>query len=222
MLEEVRAGLRSRAGWWALNIVHAARWYASVAIRPTDGLGAALPPAEEAFSVYDHPRVVIFHKSKDFSPEKATEVLAQYDLSQVVRLWPKQATAAPTALMLDQDVWHAQQGSGTWSEIYNRDSPLNRFPVLAIVAVWLLVAVMGTLAWPVIAFAWPALPDRGWGLARTMGLLIVAYLAWLAASLRVLTFARGTLLAATLTLAILGALIAASATPVTCVVLAPI
>ncbi len=34
----------------------------------------------------------------------------------------------------------------------------------------MLVAMMGALAWPIIAFAWPALPDRGWGLARTLGL----------------------------------------------------
>jgi YYY domain-containing protein len=167
-----------------------------------------LPPAEEAFSVYDHPRVVIFRKTQDFSPEKATQVLGKFDLSQAVRLWPKQATAAPAALMLDQDVWQEQQASSTWSEIYNRDSLLNRFPVLAIAAVWLLIALMGTLAWPVIAFAWPALPDRGWGVTGPLGLLIVAYLAWLAASLRVLTFARGTLIAATLILAVVGALLA--------------
>lgn len=168
-----------------------------------------LPPAEEAFSVYDHPRVAIFRKTADFSPEKVAQVLGKFDLSEAIRLWPKQATAAPTALMLDQNVWAEQQQSSTWSQIYNRGSLLNQFPALAIVAVWLLVALMGALAWPIISFAWPALPDRGWGLARTLGLLVVAYLAWLAASLRVLTFARGTLLAATLSLAVVGVLLAA-------------
>jgi uncharacterized membrane protein len=171
-------------------------------------INVPLPPAEEAFSVYDHPRVVIFRRTKDFSPEKVAQILGQFDLSETIKLWPKQATAAPTALMFDQQTWQKQQQSGTWSGLYDRNSLLNRFPVLAIVLVWLLLALIGALAWPIVAFAWPALPDRGWGLARTLGLLVVAYLAWLAASLRVLTFSRGTLLAATLILAAVGVALA--------------
>jgi len=169
-------------------------------------INAPVPPAEEAFSVYDHPRVVIFRKTDAFSPQKAAQVLGQFDLSETAKLWPKQATAAPTALMLDSNTWALQQQSGTWSELYDRSSLLNRFPLLAIVAVWLLLALIGALAWPLMALAWPALPDRGWGLARTLGLLIAAYLAWLAASLRIITFSRGTLAAAIVILAALGAL----------------
>jgi len=76
-------------------------------------MAVPMPPAEEAFSVYDHPRVVIYRKTADFSPEKVARVLGQFDLSQTVKLWPKQATAAPTALMLEPDVWEKQQQSGT-------------------------------------------------------------------------------------------------------------
>jgi YYY domain-containing protein len=171
-------------------------------------INVPLPPAEEAFSVYDHPRVAIYRKTADFSPEKAAQILGQFDLARTVKLWPTQATAAPTALMLDPDVWQQQQQSGTWSELYNRNSLLNRYPLLAIAAWWLLLLALGVIAWPLIAFAWPALVDRGWGLARTLGLLIVTYLAWLAASLRVLTFARSTLLAAMLILAAVGVVLA--------------
>jgi uncharacterized membrane protein len=163
-----------------------------------------LPPAEEAFSVYDHPRVVIYRKMADFSPEKVIQVLGGFDPKQRIVMLPKQATEAPTALMLEDDVWEGQQQSGTWSALYDRNSLLNRYPPLAILAWWLLLSLLGLLAWPVIAFAWPGLPDRGWGLARTLGLLVVAYLAWLAASLRVATFGRGTLLAAVGVLAALG------------------
>jgi hypothetical protein len=141
-----------------------------------------LPPAEEAFSVYDHPRVAIFRKTADFSTEKVAQILGQFDLAGTVKAWPKQVTAAPTALMLDPEVWAKQQQSGTWLELYDRNSPLNRTPLLAMAAWWLLLFALGLLAWPVMAFAWPALPDRGWGLARTLGLLMVAYLAWLARS----------------------------------------
>ncbi len=150
-------------------------------------INVPLPPAEEAFSVYDHPRVALYRKTSDFSPEKAAQILGRFNLDRTVKLWPKQATAAPTTLMLDPDVWQKQQQSSTWSELYDRNSLLNRFPLLAIAAWWLLLFSLGVIAWPLIAFAWPALADRGWGLARTLGLLIVTYLAWLAASLRVLT-----------------------------------
>ncbi|MBN1888730.1 MAG: glycosyltransferase family 39 protein [Thermoflexales bacterium] len=163
-----------------------------------------LPPAEEAFSVYDHPRVLIYRKTADFSPEKVAQVLGDFDPEQRVVMLPKQATEAPTALMLEDDAWATQQQSGTWSALYDRNSLLNRYPGLAILAWWLLLSLLGILAWPVIAFAWPGLPDRGWGLARTLGLLVVAYLAWLAASLRVMTFGRGTLLAAAGILVALG------------------
>ena len=172
-------------------------------------INAPVPPAEEAFSVYDHPRVVIFRKTDTFSPQKAAQILGQYDLAETVKLWPKQATAAPTALTLDPDVWAKQQQSGTWSELYERNGALGKFPVLAILAVWLLLAVIGLTAWPLVALAWPALPDRGWGLARTLGLLMVAYLGWLAASLRLLTFSRWALLAFTAILIAIGAAIAA-------------
>jgi YYY domain-containing protein len=163
-----------------------------------------LPPAEEAFSVYDHPRVVIYKKTADFAPDKVSHIVGQTDFSQMVRLWPTQATAAPTALMLDPQTRQAQQTAGTWSELYDRASLLNQYPGLAIIAWWVLLALLGVLAWPIVAYAWPGLPDGGWGLARPLGLLIAAYLGWLAASLRVLTFSSGTLVAAILVLAIIG------------------
>ena len=170
----------------------------------TGHINVPLPPAEEAFSVYDHPRVVIYRKTADFSLEKIAQILGRIDLSQTIQLWPKQATAAPTALMLSQQDWSQQQQSGAWALLYNRASLLNRFPVLGILVTWALLALLGALAWPVIAFASPALPDLGWGLARMLGLLVVAYLAWLVASLRLLTFGRGTLVAAIGILAIAG------------------
>jgi hypothetical protein len=52
-----------------------------------------LPPAEEAFSVYDHPRVLLFKKTDAFSQELVERRLGGIDLSQAhYGLTPQEAT----------------------------------------------------------------------------------------------------------------------------------
>ncbi len=47
--------------------------------------------AEEAFTVYDHPKVFIFQKRADYDPLKVQALLGQVDLSRVVHLPPPQS-----------------------------------------------------------------------------------------------------------------------------------
>ncbi|MCK4450294.1 MAG: hypothetical protein KAX26_06855, partial [Anaerolineae bacterium] len=102
------------------------------------------------------------------------------------------------------ETWADQQAGGTWAEMFDRDSLLNRYPGLAAVAWWAGVTVLGWLAFPLLFIALPALRDRGYGLARVLGLLLVAYLTWLAASLRVLPNTRSTIVYMVLLLALAG------------------
>ena len=70
-------------------------------------------------------------------------------------------------------------------------------------ALWLLVAeAFGWLAWPLVARICDCLPDRGLSSAKTVGLLIVAWLVWIAASLRLPPFTVWTILAAAVVLAL--------------------
>ena len=154
-----------------------------------------LPPAEEAFSVYDHPRVLIFRKSEAYSQALVEAVLGEIDLERAQHgRTPREATRAPNMLKFDKATWTDQQAGGTWSEMFNRDSPLNRYPELAAVAWWAAVTVLGWLAFPLLFVALPGLRDRGYGLSRLFGLLLVAYLTWLAASLRLFPNTRTTIM----------------------------
>ena len=55
-----------------------------------------LPPAEEAFSVYDHPRVLVFRKTPAFSRQRLEEALGSVDVGKAeTGLSPRQATTTP-------------------------------------------------------------------------------------------------------------------------------
>jgi hypothetical protein len=47
---------------------------------------------------------------------------------------------------------------------------------------WLLLTVAGAMAWPLGFRLLGGLPDRAYSLARTLGLLLIAFVFWLAAS----------------------------------------
>jgi YYY domain-containing protein len=164
-----------------------------------------LPPAEEAFSVYDHPRVLLFRKTEGYSPELVRRALGDVELEQAqYGRSPREATAAPRLLRFREDIWADQQAGGTWSEMFSWDAPLNRYPGLAAVAWWVVMTVLGLLAFPLLYVALPALRDRGYGLARLLGLLIITYLTWLAASLRVFPNTRATIMRMVALLSLVG------------------
>ena len=56
--------------------------------------------ADEAFTVYDHPKVLIFKKSDTYNPAKVNAILSSVDLSKVVHLTPRQAGKYPSGAML--------------------------------------------------------------------------------------------------------------------------
>ena len=186
-------------------------------------ISVPLPPAEEAFSVYDHPRVLIFRKTAAYSRARAEALLPASLLDNVVWVTPKQETMrtwrrilpflpsgegpqAGRRPLLDAQTWAEQQAGGTWSAMFRRESLLNRSSFLAAVVWYLAAGGLGWLAFPLLWRALPRLPDRGYGIARAVGLLIVSHLTWLAASLRVLPNTRGTIVLAVLLLTAAGGL----------------
>ena len=151
--------------------------------------------AEEAFTVYDHPKVLIFKKTAAFSPDKARAILSRADLDAVVHMSPVQV--GTSGLLMSPALQAAQRLGGTWSRLFRPDDLANQLPF---VAWWLAIELAGLAALPATLLLLRWLPDRGYGLAKTLGVVAFSYLAWLAASFRLAPWSRGTLVLALLLL----------------------
>ena len=146
--------------------------------------------AEEAFSVYDHPEVYIFEKTPAYSEALARSYFDPIDMEQVIQMWPKQVNAAPTALRFTPAEAQVQQAGGTWRALFDEDGLLNRSPVLSVLAWLLLIELLGLMAFPFVFVALRGLADRGYGVSKTLGILLLAWLSWLAPSLKLLPYQR--------------------------------
>ncbi|MBI4236141.1 MAG: hypothetical protein HY688_02130, partial [Chloroflexi bacterium] len=154
--------------------------------------------ADESFTVYDHPKTVLLEKVERLD---ATELAARLETALV----PRPPGGGRRSLMMDPELAVAQRSGGTWREVFANGGPAARHPAL----VWL-------LAFEAIAFAglplslrvFRPLPDRGYLLSKTLSLLLVAYLVWLGASLRLVPFSHWSVLLAAGLLAALSVLVA--------------
>jgi YYY domain-containing protein len=165
--------------------------------------------AEEAFHVYDHPVVFVFRKTDAYDPAAVARFFDQIsvistndstiwaDGTRTVGVIPwnaLQASDAPTALMLTDEMQAIQYTGGTWSDLYDTDALINTSDVAAAVAWWGLLIVLGWIIWPTLFVLFPALTDRAYPAAKIAGLLVVSWLAWFGASLRLTTWSQGGLL----------------------------
>ena len=177
------------------DLVASAAWGRAPQVpNPDDLFNDNFLSAEEAFSVYDHAPVWIFRKRPDFDFVKAQAILYAFDLSTVVNQGPRDATKTRTRLMLPPDRLEAMRAGGTWREMFNAEGWLNKYQPLGVIAWWATLLVMGWAAFPLTFAAFGGLADRGYALAKTVALLIVAWFAWFLASFKVLPYTRGTII----------------------------
>ncbi|HLB12934.1 MAG TPA: DUF2298 domain-containing protein, partial [Dehalococcoidia bacterium] len=168
-------------------------------------LGIEIPDgsAEEAFTVYDHPKVMIFQKTPEYSRDVVVSVMTDGPTEGVQRLVP--ATSNQNALLLRPKDLEKQQSGGTWSSLFDPDSFSNRFPLLT----WLLVVEAAALALvPLAMVLFRRLPDGGYLLTKPLGILALAYPVWLGTSLKLIDFTRGSSLAVLFLLVLAGGLAA--------------
>ncbi len=163
--------------------------------------------AEEAFTVYDHPKVLVFQKTEAYNTSQARQILSQANFNEIVRITPKKADYHPANLKLPDIRLFIQTIGGTWSAIFNPQAWINRYQVLGVIVWYLSVSLLGLIVYPILRITLPGLQDHGYPLARTAGMLILAYLTWLAGSVNI-AFSRLTITIVILVMALVGAYLA--------------
>jgi len=134
--------------------------------------------AEEQFTVYDHPKVILFRKTPAYSRERAYTLLSNVDWERIARLKPIEVPGYKNGLMLTDADRVANTLGGTWRDLFDRDGLANRFPEIT----WLLLLeLLGLIALPITVFLFRHLEDKGYFFARHLGILLLAWLSWLLA-----------------------------------------
>jgi len=148
--------------------------------------------ADESFTVYDHPKPIIFRKERELSRAEFDALFAE-----AYQIQPQVEGHAVTAyreqvkkdLLLDQPVGTLPVVRGIgWNALANNHT------VVAVVFWWLIVQMLGVLALPLTYVIFHRLRDRGYLLAKTLGWLLVGWGVWWLASLRWMMNAWPTLL----------------------------
>jgi len=141
--------------------------------------------AEEAFSVYDHPKVLIFRKSANFSLSDIYDQFHLLDLDNVLPINPAEANKRPGLLMLTQIQMEKQRNSGTWSDLFDYASLQNRNPIVTILVWYFFILILGWINYPVFRLIFKGLPDQGFSIQKLSSLILLAYLSWISGSLNI-------------------------------------
>ena len=138
--------------------------------------------AEEAFTVYDHPKVLIFKKSEDFSIEPSQKILSSVGLSKVIDKTPGEFPDYPALLELPETDLQIQQKGGTWAELFNRNAIINKYPVLSVLFWYTAILLFGWILYPIVRLMLPGLVDKGYAFSKLIGMLLLALFVWWAGS----------------------------------------
>ena len=126
--------------------------------------------ADESFTVYDHPKVMIFKKTQPLPPEQLRAMFISA-LGSGAQAGGDRSLLLPVAL--DRMPIRGDFGWNAWAT--------DGLP--AIVFWWLVATILGLAAWPLLHWLVGDLWAGGWPLSRVLGLLLVGYATWLPSSL---------------------------------------
>lgn len=139
--------------------------------------------AEEAFTVYDHPRVSVFLRDAPNVGTRVASSLAEVDERGAVAVLPKDSQSAP--ILLTPEAAAVVEQDASWPHVYRERSLEGWAAVLA----WYGAGLALTLAlWPLLARALGMLPDAGYAAARVLAPALAVLPAWWLASVGLARF----------------------------------
>ncbi len=172
---------------------------------PARAVSLSLGYADESFSVYDHPKTLLLRNVERLTADEiAARILAAAgDMPAVERqpAPPDAPSSDSSGLMMSPDRLAAQRAGGTWTDIIDSDGWASGQPALA----WLIVVEgIALLAFPLAFVVFRPLADRGWLFSKALGLLAVALVVWLMASMELAAFGRSSVAVGVLALFAVG------------------
>ncbi|HXU23703.1 MAG TPA: DUF2298 domain-containing protein, partial [Tepidiformaceae bacterium] len=129
--------------------------------------------AEESFTVYDHPEVYIYKKTTAWDPAKAEALLDGAQPERATPLLPRQGRT--NGLQFTPAEAAVQQAGGTFTDVFAAHGWTSHVPWLWWL-VWLELAAFAAIPW--VTWLFKALPDRGYGLSKLLGLVAVVVPTW--------------------------------------------
>jgi len=164
--------------------------------RPGRHHGLNLGYADENVIGYDHPQALVFRNADRLT---RSEVRSRIDDGTG-------GSQETPPLMLTPDALEAQQDGGTWSHVFRPDGWPSRAPWLS----WFLaLELICLIAFPLTWWVLRPLHDRGLLFSRVVGLLLVAWVAWLLVNSGAVEFSIAAIALAMLVVAIPSAVVLA-------------
>ncbi|MXY20689.1 MAG: hypothetical protein F4Y49_05055 [Dehalococcoidia bacterium] len=159
--------------------------------------------ADESFSVYDHPKLLIFRNQARLDSQtiydRILESSGGFPTRQSGLRVPPSESGNSRQLMLSPDQLEARQMGGTWTDIINP----NRRADWMSVAIWIVVAeVIALIVFPLAFAVFRPLADRGWLFSKGLGLLLLGLVVWLLSSLELMAFTRTAVIAGAVALSL--------------------
>jgi len=128
--------------------------------------------AEEAFTVYDHPKVLIFKKADTYDSEQVQRILGSVDLNNVPSISNYKVTGSlnenTRTLTLPAAQLEIQQAGGTWAELFNINSVINKYPVVGLIVWYLFISTWDGWFFRTTRIVFKGLKDRGYPFGRVL------------------------------------------------------
>ncbi len=159
--------------------------------------------ADESFSVYDHPKLLLFRNQDRLDSQtiydRVLESSGGFPTGQSGLPAPPPESGNSRQLMLSPDQSEARQTGGTWTDIINPDRRADWISV----AIWIVVAeIIALIVFPLAFVVFRPITDRGWLFSKGLGLLLIGLAVWLLSSLELMAFTRAAVIAGAVALSL--------------------